>query len=308
MLSYNEISNSDRDIFDCCDQKPNNNEPIGDCCYESWKGDLVQVTADWKAANAYAINKELEYNLTVEERDRLKAWYADWEATDENADALCRQLELFVLLLQKVCTVTDKTNKAIEILFCMLEDLYIRVDKLKSQYDKLMACINCLKRPELASGVGIMKFLEDYGQKLDAVILTRDTIIPQVISALEIAISIHTNICDQYGLKETIRYWKGKFNCNQSETDQSTGSFSDSKIENSYHSNECCCIEPRISLPIDTDEYYRQLENDYLNTKQKVDQLKKDLDQAKEKRDALLACKQSLENAINEVNPANKCK
>src|SRR5690606_42086865 len=92
-------------FFDCCDQKPNSNEPGGDCCYDAWMGDLVQVTSDWKAANAYASNKELEYNLSIEERDRLKAWFADWEATDENADALCRQLELFILLLQKVCIV-----------------------------------------------------------------------------------------------------------------------------------------------------------------------------------------------------------
>lgn len=307
MLSYNEISNSERDIFDCCDQKPNGNEPGGDCCYDAWMGDLVQVTSDWKAANAYASNKELEYNLSIEERDRLKAWFADWEATDENADALCRQLELFILLLQKVCIVTDKTNKAIEILFCMVEDLYIRVDRLKSNYDKLILCINCLKRPELAPGIGIMKVLEDYGQKLDAVILTRDIMIPQVVAVVELAYGLHINICEEYGLKRTIQYWKDKFHCNQSGTESTTYA-EQAKIESSSDSHECCCIEPHIHLPIDSDEYYHQLESDYNQTKQRVDVLKKELDSAKEKRDALFACKQSLENAINEVNPANKCK
>lgn len=308
MLSYNEVSTLDRDIFDCCDQKPNPNENGGDCCYEAWLGDLVQVTADWKSANAYASNKELEYNLSVEERDRLKAWFADWEATDENADALCRQLELFILLLQKVCLVTDKTNKAIEILFCMIEDLYNRVDKLKSQYDKLLLCINCLKRPELSPGIGIMKLLEDYGQKLDAVILTRDIMIPQVVVVVELAYGLHINICEEYGLKRVIQYWKDKFKCNQSTNPDSTAYPDASKIVKSSEGYECCCLEPAIHLPIDSDEYYRQLEADYLNSKQNVDGLKKELDSAKEKRDALLACKQSLENAINEVNPANKCK
>lgn len=307
MLSYNEISNCDRDIFDCCDQKPTNDQ-AGDCCYDAWVGDMVQVTADWKAANAFAINKEIEYLLTVEERDRLKSWYTEWEMTDENADALCRQLELFVLLLQKVCVVTDKTNKAIEILFCMIEDLYIRVDKLKSQYDKLIACINCLKRPELASGIGIMKLLEDYGAKLDAVILSRDILIPQIVSVVEYAYGLHINICEEYGLKETILYWKRKFNCNNCASTEEVTSLSESKIMKSTSSSENCCLEPSISLPIDSNEYYRQLETDYMNRKQEVDLLKKELDAAKEKRDALFACKQSLENAINEVNPANKCK
>jgi len=308
MLSYNEISNSDRDIFDCCDQKPTNTDTGGDCCYDAWVGDLVQVTSDWKAANAIAINKELEYNLVLEERERLRTWYSEWEATDENADALCRQLELFILLLQKVCVVTDKTNDAIEILFCMVEDLYIRVDKLKSQYDKLMQCINCLKRPELAPGIGIMKFLEDYGVKLEAVILTRDILIPQVVTAVELAYGLHINICEEYGLKEVILYWKEKFNCNNSSASESSAYAQDNKIEKSSGSFECCCIEPKMSLPIDENEYYKKLESDYQSVKQEVDLLKKELDSAREKRDALFACKQSLENAINEVNPANKCK
>jgi len=307
MLSYHEIS-TDRDIFDCCDRTPTTNEPGGDCCYDAWLGDLIQVTADWKAANADAANKELEYNLTVEERDRLKAWFSDWEATDEKADALCRQLELFVLHLQKICVVTEKTDKAIEILFCMIEDLYIRVDRLKAAYDKLLQCINCLKRPELAAGVGIMKCLEDYGLKLDAVLQTRDVLIPQVVTVIELAYGMHITICEQYGLKETILYWKKKFNCNTSAPAENTAYGQQTKIEQSGDTHDCCCIEPQISLPIDGDDYYRQLETDYKKVKQDVDLLKKDLDTAKEKRDALLSCKQSLENAINEVNPANKCK
>ena len=308
MLVYDKIHNIDRDIFDCCDKNPGNETPGGDCCYDAWIKDLIQVTADWKQANADAQNKETEYGLTLEERDRLKAWWNDWEATDEKADALCRQLELFTLHLGKVCMVTEKTNDAIEILFCMMEDLYIRVDKLKNKYDKLLQCIQCLKRPELAPGVGIVKCVEDYGAKLDAVIQIRDVLIAQIITALELAYGMHINICEEYGLKKTILYWKERFNCEGSCSTQKDSSNQQGKVDQSGYGKGSCRLQPHISLPIDGDEYFIELENDYKKVKEDVDLLKKDLDAAKEKRDSLLSCKQSLEKAIEEVNPANKCK
>lgn len=310
MLIYNKVCNVDRDIFACCDENPGDQTTGGDCCYDAWIKDLVQVTANWKEANANAINKEIAYKLTVEERDRLKAWSSDWEAVDEKADALCRQLELFALHVKKVCLVTEKTNDAIEILFCMTEDLFIRVDKLKTEFDSLLQCINCLKRPELGAGIGIMKCIEDYRIKLTAVIEVRDVLIRQIITVLELAYGMHINICKDHGLKEVIYYWKYKFNCdcprdNQSQTQSSNLPV---KLEQGGSQHAHCAIEPHISLPIDGDSYFSDLENDYKKVKQDVDVLKKELDAAREKRDALLACKQSLEKAIEEVSAANKCK
>jgi len=314
MLTYNKACNVDRDIFACCDENPGDQTPGGDCCYDAWVKDLVQVTASWRSANADAINKEIAYKLTVEERDRLKAWNSDWEAVDEKADALCRQLELFVLHVKKVCLVTEKTNDAIEILFCMTEDLFIRVDKLKTQFDSLMQCINCLKRPELGAGIGIMKCIEDYRVKLTAVIEVRDVLIRQIITVLELAYGMHINICNDYGLKKVLYYWRNKFNCdcghddesqNQSQTQSSNLPV---KMDHAGPQYKHCVIEPHISLPIDGDSYFSDLEDDYKQVKEDVDQLKKELDAAREKRDALLACKQSLEKAIEEVSAANKCK
>lgn len=306
MLFYDKIGNINRDIFDCCDKNPGTATPGGDCCYETWVKDLDQVTADWKQANADASNKETAYHLYLEELSRLNTWFNDWEMADEKADALCRQLELFVLHLGKICMVTKKTDEAIEILFCMTEDLYIRVDKLKADYDKLIQCIQCLKRPELGAGVGIMKFIESYGLKLDAVIQTRDILIAQIVTALELAYGMHINLCEEYGLKEVIHYWKKRFNCGGScgcHSDQQTAQLT--AVQGGY-GKEHCHLEPHITMPIQEDPYFTGLETDYKNVKDQVNQLKKELDAAKEKRDALLACKQSLEKAIEQVNPANK--
>ncbi|SHE51502.1 hypothetical protein [Pedobacter caeni] len=308
MLVYNKICNDDKEKKDCCDKNPGHENEGGDSCYDTWVKDLRQVTSDWRKANAVALKTETEYGLVLEERDRLKAWRSDWEATDEKVDALCRQLELFMLHLVKVGMVTEKTYEAIEILFCMTEDLYIRVDKLKTGYDKLLQCIQCLNRPELGPGIGIMKCIENYGAKLDAVIQTRDVLITQIITALELAYDMHINISEEYGLKSVILYWKKKFNCKGPCGCDHNHNTQQAKIVPGNQGNDSCKLQPRISLPIDEDDYFTGLEDDYKKVKEELDRLKVELDAAREKRDTLLACKQSLEKAIEEVNPANKCK
>lgn len=308
MLKYSTLSDIE-DIYNCCKSDDGGPDtPAGDCCNDAWKKDLVEVTADYKEALAIATHKETEYNLAVELRDRLKAWCTDWELTDEKADALCRQLERFILHLEKVCKITEKVDQSIEILFCMIEDLYKRVDKLKIKYDELIQCINCLKRPELAAGVGVMKYIEDYGKKLDAVIATRDALIGKVVVAIELAYGLHINICEEFGLKAVLKYWKDKLNCGcepvkEEDCEDEHVKVDDDKCGGYKHH---CHLKPKISFPIDEDPYFKQLEEDCDKAKEEVEVLKKELDKAKEKRDALQACKEGLENAIAQVE--TKCK
>ena len=308
MLVYNKISNYDTEIFDCCDPDNGNENPGGDCCYDAWVKELVAVTASYKEKNALVTQKQTAYNLAVDWKTKLKAWCDDWEATDEKADALCRQLELFIKHLTKVCKITEKTIDAIEILFCMAEDLYKRTDKLKLKFDQLMVCISCLMRPELAPGVGIMKCIEEYGKKMDAVIAGRDLLLGNIVKALELAMALHINICDEYGLKAVLVYWKEKLNCdNASSENGHTHEYGDRKRTMVASASEVknCELEPQISFPLDADSYYTDLQTQCANTKAEVEVLKTELDNAKHERDGLQACKQSLEKAIEEVK--NKC-
>jgi hypothetical protein len=152
MLVYNKISNYEEEIFDCCTDTPDNDTPGSDCCSDAWVKDLAKVSGEYKTISALVSQKQVEYDLAIDWKVKLRAWCDDWEATDEKADALCRQLELFIKHLHRVCKITEKTVHAVKILFCMAEDLYKRTDELKAEYDKLVQCINCLKRPELAPG------------------------------------------------------------------------------------------------------------------------------------------------------------
>ena len=308
MLVYNKINNYDTEIFDCCDPDNGNENPGGDCCYDAWVKELVTVTASYKEKNALVTQKQTEYNLAVDWKTKLKAWCDDWEATDEKADALCRQLELFIKHLTKVCKITEKTIDAIEILFCMAEDLYKRTDKLKLKFDQLMVCISCLMRPELAPGVGIMKCIEEYGKKLDAVIAGRDLLLGNIVKALELAMALNINICEDYGLKAVLVYWKGKLNCDNSPSPScNNNNYGDRKqtMMASGTGDKTCELEPQISFPLYADSYYTDLQTQRNNTKAEVETLKSELDNAKHERDGLQACKQSLEKAIEEVK--NKC-
>jgi hypothetical protein len=305
MLKYKPIDNIQQEIFDCCHPDNDDNTPTGECCYDTWKADLDQVTADWKIAKNCASHKQKEYDYTYAWYQRIKIWCDDWTTTDENADALCRQLELFILHLEKICKVTCKTGEALEILFCMAKDLYMRLDKLKAEYDELTQCINCMKSPELAPGTGIMKYLEEYGKKLDAAIATRNDLIGKIIAALELAYAMDADLCKDFGLEQTLTHWKKVFHCagcNDNDNDHNQG-----QIQGSQSGNHCK-LEPAISFPLDEDVYYKHLHTQCDDLKQKTEALKAERDKANEKRDALQACKESLETALKQVDPKNKTK
>jgi len=309
MLSYQPINDIQQDIYDCCEKNPGDTPPSGDCCYDSWKKDLDQVTADWKIASTIAAHKQKHYDNTYAWYQKIKAWSDGWVATDEKADILCRQLELFITHLERICQVTGKTGTAIEILFCMTKDLYMRVDKLKEEYDELMQCINCLKSPDLAPGVGIVKCLTDYGVKLDAVIATRDDLILKIITALELAYSIDTDLCKDFGLKQMLIYWRNILHCAGCD-ENSEGYKQQGKggIKSMGSGGDCCDLDPVITFPIDQDPYYKSLQQETTDLKAKTDQLKQQLDKANEKRDALQAGKDSLTLAIQTVDPKTRCK
>jgi len=309
MLSYQPISDIQQDIYDCCEKNPDDMPPSGDCCYDSWTKDLEKVTADWRIASTIAAHKQKEYEITYSWYQKIKAWCDDWVTTDEKSDALCRQIELFITHLEKICKVTHKTGKAIEILFCMVKDLYMRVDKLKEEYDELMQCINCLKSPDLAPGVGIVKCLEEYGKKLDAVIATRDDMILKIIAALELAYGIHIDLCEEFGLKQVLIYWRNVLHCaGCDESGEGYKHQGKGGIKGNNSGIECCDLHPVISFPLDDDPYYKELHQECLDFKEKTEQLKEQRDKANEKRDALQACKDSLETAIKEVDPKTRCK
>jgi len=297
MIKYNKHENP-RSIFDCCDfPKPPYDPGTGDCCYDYWTTDLSDVTNELRCATAIATHKQNEYNYVTDWYTTLRAWCTDWEQADMKADTLCRSLELFIKHLERVCKITKKTAKAIDILFCMIEDLFIRVDCLKEKYDQLIKCISCLKNPALASG-GIITCLTNYGAKLDLVIAQRDLLIGKVILAIEYAYELHDNICDEYGLKSILVYWTNVLNCR--------GDAECAPEEKPAH-GDCCQLEPMITFSIDQSTYFKELKALMEEVKVRMHNLKKESDKANEKKSALTACQAGLNKAITASGPSAKC-
>jgi hypothetical protein len=298
--SKNENNNNQDYIPECCPQ-PGPGTPQGcDCCYDSWTIDLIMTTNSYKEWDAKATKRQKLYDGKSGWTTKLKNWHDDLESVDQKAEAILRQLEIFIAHLNKICKITEQSNEAIEILFCMIEDLYIRVDDLKEEYDELMNCIASAAKTNSELTNGIVTCLTEYGKKLDAVIATRDVLIQSISSVIEVAYKLHEYLClnekhcgeekIDYGLINILIYWKGIFN----------GTITINHGE--------CKFSPCITFPIDTSEYYKKLDHDWKRNKEELTTIKHDLDHAKEKRAAFLACKESLEKAISEVDPKVKCK
>ena len=300
MLTYKPIEDPNH-LLTCCDPDPNPSNPgSGDCCYDFWQTDKTSTDAKLKVAIAIANMKSKHLTAITNWYDTLKGWCDDWESADKYADTLCRNLEIFCKHLFKVGEITEKTAAAIEILFCMVKELYTRVDLLKEKYDDINKCIKCLKTPQLESG-NLSTCLADYGTKLAAVITTRDDIILKVINAIQLAYELHDNVSDKYGLITVLEYWKGIFKCCEEPADKE---HEEADCEGMEH----CVLMPMITFPIDKSKYFVNLRKERDETKVKFQEAKKESYDANEKQNAMQALSDGLNNAITSVANSGKCK
>jgi hypothetical protein len=301
MFKYCQIEEN-CDIFECCDHHHQPPPPgTGDCCYDTWTVDSKEVNAQLKQATARATHKTNQYNAVLEWYGVLKAWRDDWESADQKADTLCRNLELFIRHLRRVCKITKKTDTAIDILFCMIKDLFCLVDRLKERYDDLYKCINCLKDPSLASG-GIRTCLDTYGTKLDAVIAQRDLVLAKIISVMEYAYDLHDGICDDYGLRNILTFWRCVLNCE--------GPCDPLPCPDEPPCDphiECCELEPMMTFPIALDPYFIALKDLCEDVKIRLHDIKHEMDKANELKASLQACLNGLTTALGASAPSTRC-
>ena len=141
--SKNEDNGNWNHIPECCPPDVPETPPAEgcDCCYNSWNENLIITTNSFKEWDAKTNKRQKFFDFKAGWRDKLKAWYDDLESVDQKAESILSQLEIFSAHLSKVCRIIDQSNRGIEILFCMIKDLYMRVDYLKEEYDELWSCI-----------------------------------------------------------------------------------------------------------------------------------------------------------------------
>jgi hypothetical protein len=300
----------DEKIKVCCDNPGTETPPGGDCCYDGWTKELKEVNKKYQEAEEEAKQKNAEFAYVSERRDQFKKWYDELTKADDLQKDICNQLEVFCLQVDRVGINTQYTVDAIKILFCMIRDYYLQLDILKQKYDDLINCIKCLNNPGLVAGAGLMKFIEDYGIKLTAAMATRDDILKAVMAALALAEKIDLNIGPDYGLLTVVTEWKSTLNCSGAAANPATKTPVTQQPLQSTDQNkdDCCDLHPMLQLPISSDPYYKEILDKYTKDKTDADTLAKDLVTLNKSKESLLACKQSLESAIKEVDPKTRCK
>ncbi len=297
----------DDKIKKCCwPDKPD--DPKGDCCYETWQKQLDDVNQKYKEADEKAKQLQKQVDSALSMRDKVKAWFEDLSKASDLSLAVCQQMEIFSSQVKNICCTTESTLKAIDILYCMVRDFYIRLDGLKSDYDELVNCIKCLNNPDI--NAGILACLTKYAEKLDAAIATRDKLIELLVKALKLAYEINAVICSKYGLKTVIYEWQLTLAClgNGEAKKEKYKQGNEAGDEKCAPPAEVCELEPMLTFPLKGNDYYNELNTEKTNLDKRVDDLNADLVTANKEKETLMANRDNLIKAIAEVDPKNKCK
>lgn len=296
-------------IRECCDKEDPNDPRGGDCCYDSWTEELKEVNTKYGQADEEARQLSIELTYISDRRDQLKNWYDELTEAHDLSRQICDQLEIMQDQTEKVAMNTEYAIKAIGILYCMIRDFYMQIDWIKTKYDQIFTCIRCLNDPVLVPGQGIMKCLEEYGKKLEIVIATRDELLKIAMAAIYSAYRINNNLNSEYGLQMVIEEWQTTFNCHEpcSEDGEAHCRDDETDLDEGEQQPDNCKLAPQLKFPICNDPYYQEIGEKYENDKDRAADLAKDLIKLNKKKESLLACKQSLEAAIKEVDPKIRC-
>ena len=155
---------------------------------------LDDVNQKYKAATEEADQLKKKLVLYTDRRDRYKTWVSELDLAEDNARQICHQLEIIASQSVKIWYNTCRAVQAIEILYCMITDFYFQVDGLRKEYDALVTCVNNNHDPAIGKGTGILKYADEYLQKLEAVIKTRDDIVKPALEAIKLANLIRNSI------------------------------------------------------------------------------------------------------------------
>lgn len=296
------------DIASCCPDKPADDPGGSDCCYDAWNNQLISVNRNFRQIDERARRYQRQLDSAITFRDKYKGWFEDLLKANDLAGYICQHMQVFAAQVNNICCTTQSGVDAVNLLFCMARDFYIRVDDLKEEYDRLINCIKCLGRPELNGG--IIDCLTAYNTKLEAAILTRDKIIELLVKAVKLAYEVNSSICSRYGLQRTISEWQETFNCGGGDEgeEQYKGKYKPGKDDGCECMDEDCDLVPVLTFPLENDSYFSLLQNERTRWDKRIREIQAKLLVANKEKEVLLANKENLVKAIQEVDPKNKCK
>lgn len=334
-------------IIDCCKSVTTEDPKCGDCCYDTWSDELKQVTKKYQAKSVEASQLDRRITCHSDRLNEFKKWLSEMDTAQKNAKAICHQLELIATQSEKIWSNAQLGVKAIEILFCMIKDFFLKLDYLKKRYEELKLCISKNTDPVLVSGQGLLKCITDYGVKLDALIALKEDIFKTVIDAVRLSNLLRNDIstrdfpfeyipcktnydpchhhhkpcpdCNDeeisYGFKTIICEWYRFFNCEEPcecDDKNNQGQKVKPKTNNgpaTQGKDDCSndCYLETFSFPICNDGYRLCIKERYDRDDQSVKDLQKEKKEVDKAAAALLACQSSLDAAKKAVDPKARC-
>ncbi len=328
-------------ILDCCKKENPGDPTCVECCYDTWQDELKKVTQRYSSVREKADQLQTKLTFITDRRNKYRKWLDELNNAQDLALEICNQLELIAVQSDKIWYNSCKAVDAVEILFCMIRDFFMQLDLIKTQYDDLQNCITNNTDPSLVKGQGILKSLDDYKAKLDIVIKLKDEIIKNIIAAVKIANLIRNNISTKdcnydsydpcppdpkpcvgddnsyYGFKTVICEWYNAFKCDEAcvDTTTTTTITTDSKSQSGTNviQSDCgddndCELIPTFDFPICNNSYKACVQKWLTADETMYTDLIGQLQKANKEKEALTACKNSLDKAIKTVDPKERCK
>ena len=296
--------------YKCCVEDPNE-PPSCDCCYNTWEKELKESNLEFSQVTEEAKQISEKYKYITLERDKFKEWLDDLIKANQLANDVCGQFQVISAQLEKICTNSEKSVEAIEILFCMVRDLFEQIDLIVSLYNEVDACIKALNREELPEDSGIRKCLKVFMEKVDAVVKLRDELIKALMKIIRDAKVLHAGICSDFGIEVWVAEWLGILNCDEDCDKNNTTPVEDPCKEIVKDANDGmknCVLIPMLTFPICNDNYYRWVKKKYEDDVNDANDVAKELVEANKRKEAIAACKASLTAALAAVDPKELCK
>ena len=94
--------------------------------------ELNKVNPAYNAIVELTTQLQNKFDFITSRRDRYKTWVDELNKAELLARDICSQLKLIAVQSDKIWYNTCEAEKAIEILFCMLRDIYMQIDEIKT--------------------------------------------------------------------------------------------------------------------------------------------------------------------------------
>jgi hypothetical protein len=288
---------------------PASNTPL--TCLEQWKEDLRKLD------NGLLLKQAVVASLSTTKANagtweaKLKYCWDRAQRTNRLINEITAGIESLSGQVERVCANAACADEALGNVFCLIKKFYDCTDAFRGLINSTRDTIisNC---DEGETSI-ILACLNEMTDKLGTTIAGQKEILKMVIDLLKQAKILSAAICESKntvgeencGLNSLVGLFEELFN-NEEGTDSPNMPASDSELP---PTGSCgATLERKISMPLENDEYYTGLKDQYEAAQTEYLEVSSSLDEARLSMEGMQSCATSLRNAIAASEKAKDCK